>query len=506
MFRLIITIGVIFLFWGGNAMPSAQAVSNPAKIQPYLEQVKDRVTEYKLDNGMKFIILPEKEAPVISFVTYADVGGANEETGETGAAHFLEHLAFKGTSEIGTTNYQQEKDIIKRLDKVYQQLQTAQEKGNQSQVQQLQKQFSKLQQEASQYVVQNEYGKIVQTEGGVGLNAATSADYTVYFYSFPANKLELWMSLESERFLDPVFREFYKEKQVILEERRLRTENSPVGKMVEEFLGTAFTQHPYQRPVIGYEEDIRNLTRNDIRDFFETYYVPQELTMAIVGDVDPEQVKDLAEVYFGRFPSEKTPPKVTAEEPPQTESREVNLTLNSEPWYFEGYHRPAITHEDHVVYEVIANLLSNGRTSRLYQSLVQNKQVALSAKGLSSFPGNKFPNLVLFYALTAPNHTLEDLSEALTVEIEKLKTEPVASEELDRVKTQMQASLLRSLDSNEGMARQLAEYDAKTGSWENLFTELEAIASVTADDIQRVAKQTFTEDNRTIGRIQTEDN
>jgi predicted Zn-dependent peptidase len=217
-------------------------------------------------------------------------------------------------------------------------------------------------------------------------------------------------------------------------------------------------------------------------------------------------VKDLAEVYFGRFPREEKPPQVTAVEPPQTQTREVNLKLNSEPWYFEGYHRPAITDDDHVVYEVIANLLSNGRTSRLYQSLVQDKQVALSAKGLSSFPGDKFPNLVLFYALTAPNHTLEEVSEALTLEIEKLKTEPVSSQELERVKTQMQASLLRSLDSNQGMARRLAEYDAKTGSWENLFTELEAIAAVTPDDIQRVAKQTFTEDNRTIGRIQTEKN
>jgi len=300
--------------------------------------------------------------------------------------------------------------------------------------------------------------------------------------------------------------ESYKEQQVILEERRLRTENSPVGKMVEEFLGTAFTQHPYQHPVIGYEDDIRNLRRQDIRDFFETYYVPQALTMAIVGDVNPEQVKELAEVYFGRFPTEDTPPEVTAVEPPQTETREVNLELDSEPWYFEGYHRPSINHEDHVVYEVIANLLSNGRTSRLYQSLVQDKQVALSAKGLSSFPGDKFPNLVLFYALTAPNHTLEDVSEALTLEIEKLKQEPVSSQELDRVKTQMQASLLRSLDSNEGMARRLAEYDAKTGSWENLFTELEAIAAVTPEDIQRVAQTTFTKDNRTIGRIRSEKN
>lgn len=501
MLQIILSLTCIFLFWGTSLISAVEAVENQSSIQPYLERVKNRIIEYQLDNGMKFIILPEKEAPVISFVTYADVGGANEEEGKTGAAHFLEHLAFKGTSQIGTKNYQKEKQLIQQLDQVHQKLETAQKQGNSDQVQALQTQFEKLQAQAAQYVEQNEYGKIVQTEGGVGLNAATSADYTVYFYSFPSNKLELWMSLESERFLDPVFREFYKEQKVILEERRLRTDNSPVGKMVEEFLGTAFTTHPYQRPVIGYEEDIRNLNREDIRDFFETYYVPEELTMAIVGDVDPKAVKDLAETYFGRFYSQPTPPKVTAVEPPQTETREINLTLNSQPWYFEGYHRPAITDEDNVVYEVISRLLSDGRTSRLYQSLVEEKQVALSARGLSSFPGDKFPNLVLFYALSAPNHSLEEVSAALTLELEKLKTELVTSEELERVKTQMQASLLRSLDSNQGMARRLAEYEAKTGSWENLFRELEAISSVTAVDIQRVAKTTFTEDNRTIGRI-----
>lgn len=502
MLRLItLALIGILLFWGETNLPTAEAVTNTAKIKPYLEQVKKRIVEYKLDNGLKFIILPEKEAPVISFVTYADVGGANEEDGKTGAAHFLEHLAFKGTTQIGTKNYQKEKAILKRLDQVHSQLEIAQERGNEEQTQQLQAKFEKLQAQAAQYVEQNEYGKIVQTEGGVGLNAATSADYTVYFYSFPANKLELWMSLESERFLEPVFREFYKEQQVILEERRLRTENSPVGKMIEEFLGTAFTTHPYQRPVIGYKEDIPNLDRADIRSFFETYYVPENLTIAIVGDVDPQEVKALADVYFGRFSPQPKAPSVKKVEPPQTETREINLKLKSQPWYFEGYHRPAITDENHVVYEVISRLLSDGRTSRLYQSLVQEKQVALTARGLSSFPGNKFPTLVLFYALSAPNHTLEEVSEALTLEIEKLKNEPVSSEELERVKTQMQAGLLRSLDSNKGMARRLAEYEGKTGSWENLFRELEKIAAVTKEDIQRVANSTFTEDNRTVGRI-----
>jgi len=271
-------------------------------------------------------------------------------------------------------------------------------------------------------------------------------------------------------------------------------------------MGTAFTTHPYQHPVIGYEQDIKNMTRQDIRDFFNTYYVPQKYTFAVVGDVEPQQVQELAETYFGRFSKQPDPPKVTAVEPPQTETREVEVTFPTEPWYFEGYHRPDLNDDDHVVYEVITHLLSQGRLSRLYQSLVQEKQVALTAKGISSFPGNKFPNLVLFFALTTPNHSLEDVSQALRQELETLKTEPVTTEELERVKTQIQSNLLRSLDSNRGMARRLAEYDAKTGSWENLFAQLEKIKAVTADDIQRVAQETFTPDNRTIGRLLSEEN
>jgi predicted Zn-dependent peptidase len=437
----------------------------------------------------------------VSFVTYADVGGVDEPDGKTGVAHFLEHLAFKGTTRIGTRDYQAEKPLLDRLDQLFEQIQAAKAAGKQAEVAKLQAEFSKVETEATRLATQNELGQIVEQSGGVGLNAQTSTDATVYFYSFPSNKLELWMSLESERFLEPVFREFYKEKDVILEERRMRTENSPIGQMIEAFLDAAFNVHPYRRPVIGYDKDIRNLTREDVQQFFETYYVPSNLTIAVVGDVDPAQVKRLTQVYFGRFKAKPAPPEVTIVEPPQQQTREVMLQLASQPWYLEGYHRPAINHPDNVVYDIIERLLSDGRTSRLYKSLVEQKQVALSAQGFSGFPGDKYPNLMLLYALTAPRHTVDEVATALRGEIDRLKTEPVSAQELDRVKTQARAELLRSLDSNMGMAQSLVEYEVKTGSWRNLFKELEAIAAVTPADIQRVAEATFQPENRTIGRI-----
>ena len=499
---LVLTIFYWGLFPGVALARSATPSGQQSSIQPYLQQVIKNLTEFRLENGMKFIVLERHKAPVVSFLTYADVGGVDEPDGKTGVAHFLEHLAFKGTTKIGTKNFEQEQKILDQLDELASQIKSAKEAGKKDEVAKLEAEFKKQEKNASEFVIQNELGRIVEQSGGVGLNATTSTEATKYFYSFPSNKLELWMSLESERFLDPVIRrEFYKEKDVILEERRLRVENSPIGMMIEKFIDTAFTTHPYRRPVIGYDEDIRNLTPDDVQKFFESYYVPSNITIAVVGDVDSAEVKKLAQTYFGRY---KSRPKGKADipvEPNQTKTREVTVELPSQPWYLEGYHRPAIKHPDHAVYQIIARLLSDGRTSRLYKSLVEKQQLALTAEGFSGFPGEKYPNMMLFYALTAPGHTVDEVAQALRAEIEKLKTQPVLATELERVKTNARAGLLRSLDSNMGMAQQLLEYEVKTGSWRNLFKQLDELEAVKAADIQRVAKQTFTLENRTVGKL-----
>ena len=471
-------------------------------MQPYIDRAIDRISEFTLDNGIKFIVMERHQAPVVSFMTYVDVGAAEEPEGQTGAAHYLEHLAFKGTNDIGTTNYTAEKVAIERLDRAFNALQAAKAAGqSEDAIAPLQEAFAIAQDEASQYVVRNQMPQIVQKAGGVGLNATTSADATRYFYSFPSNKLELWMALESERFINPVFREFYEEKNVILEERRMRVDNRPIGKMIEVMLEKAFDVHPYRRPVIGYEADLDQMTRDQVTRFFETYYTPDRMTFAVVGDVDPATVQNMATTYFGRYPTRPEAPTVAAVEPPQTEPKEFNLELASQPWYLEGYHRPSIIHPDHLVYDMLDGILSGGRTSRLYQSLVEQQQIALAAQSLNTFPGDRFDNLLLFYVLTAPDHTLDEAQAAIAAELQRLTTEPVTQEELDRVKTQARAALLRRLASNQGMASLLPEYEAKTGSWRNLFADLKGIDAITADDVLRVAQTTFRPENRTIGRL-----
>ncbi|MEH2071094.1 MAG: pitrilysin family protein [Nostoc sp.] len=511
---LFISLLALLVFgWGLQpeiALAQTQTISPPAKtqmpaassIQPYLDRVIDQLTEFRLENNLKFIVLERHQAPVVSFLTYADVGGVDEPDGKTGVAHFLEHLAFKGTTRIGTEDYKAEKPLLERLEQLDAQIRAAKADGKKDEVVRLEAEFKQVESQAGKLVKQNELGRIVEQAGGVGLNATTSTEATRYFYSFPANKLELWMSLESERFLDPVIRrEFYKEKDVILEERRMRVDNSPIGLMLEKFTDAAYKVHPYRRPVIGYDKDIRNLTPEDVQKFFDAYYVPSNLAIAIVGDVNPAQVKQLAQIYFGRYRAKAKATEQIPVEPRQQQTREVSLELPAQPLYLEGYHRPSVTHPDNVVYEIIGSLLSDGRTSRLYKSLVEKQRLALNAQGFSGFPGDKYSNLMLFYALTAPGHTLDELAVALRQEIDKLKTQPVAAAELERVKTQARADLLRTLTSNSGMAQQLLEFEVKTGSWRNLFKQLDEIAAVTPNDIQRVAKATFTPENRTIGKL-----
>ena len=481
---------------------SPPAITAPASIQPYLDRVIQNVTEFQLDNGMKFIVLERHNAPVVSFLTYADVGGADELTGKTGISHFLEHLAFKGTTRIGTTDFAKEKPLLDRQDQLFEQLKTSKASQQDPQsTEKLQAEFQKIDQELLQLSKQNEFGQLIEQYGGVGLNATTAADATNYFFSFPSNKLELWMSLESDRFFDPVLREFFKEKAVILEERRMRIDNSPIGKLIEDYLQTAFKVHPYRQPVAGFSDDVTSMSRGDVQAFFKKFYTPDNLTFAIVGDVDPTTVKTLAQTYFGRIAKRVGPKRDIPVEPRQTATRSVELKLKSEPIYLEGYHRPSLNHPDNAIYEAIASLLSDGRTSRLYKSLVETQKIALTAEGFNGFPGDKYPNLIMFYALSAPGQTLESVQNGIQAEIQRLKTEPVSATDLSRIKTNARASLLRSLDSNSGMAQALMQYQIKTGTWRNLFKQLDAINAITPADIQRVATETFTPENRTIGKI-----
>jgi predicted Zn-dependent peptidase len=483
----------------------ASVASKSAQAQD-LAKFEERMTEFTLDNGLKFLILERHEALVISFHTYADVGAVDEVRGITGLAHLFEHMAFKGTKTIGTTDYEAEAETMAEIDEAFLALKAERRKGEQAdkaRLEQLQNRLKETQEKAQEHLVHDEYEEVFSREGSAGFNAYTSQDATQYIVSLPSNKIELWMMMESDRFANAVLREFYKEKDVVMEERRLSVESQPVGRLLEEFMGIAYKAHPYGDQVVGHMSDIATLTRTEAEAFFEKYYAPSNLTISIVGDVDPDQIKRLAEKYFGRIPSGPKPDPVETVEPPQLGERRVVVEDRAQPFVLIGYHKPDIHHPDDAVFDALTDIVGMGRTSRLYKSLVKEKKIAVYASGFQGMPGNKYPSLFLFYAYPARGRTNQESEEAIYDEIEKLKNELVSPEELAKAKTRARASLVRQLASNSGLAAQLTFYHVLTGDWRNLFKQLDKIDKVTAEDIQRVAKEYFTTKNRTVGIIKT---
>src|SRR6266851_5404521 len=464
-----------------------------------------RITVKKLANGMTVMVMERPEAPVFSFYTHVDAGSAQEVLGITGLAHMFEHMAFKGTNEIGTTNYPAEKAALAKVEETYAAYQKENEKEvgrDPKKVEQLAAAWKAAIEDANQYVIPNQFGEIVESQGGVGLNANTDLDETLYYYSFPENRLELWAYLESERFIHPVMREFYKERDVVMEERRMRTDSSPQGRLLEQFLAAAFVAHPYGRPVVGWPSDLRAFSATDAQNFFHKYYVPANVTVSVVGDVKAATAMPVIEKYFGRIPAGPEPEPLRTKEPPQRSLRQVVLHDKSQPLYIEGYHRPNFRDPDDAVYDVLSDLLSKGRTSRLYRSMVRDKQVALAAQG-GSFPGNKYPNLFYFFAVPSQGHTADEMAAPIHDEIDKLKTQDVSDDELKSIKTRAKADLIRGLGDNQGLASQLGEYQAMYGDWRELFRQIERIDAVSKADLRRVANKIFTEENRTVGLVET---
>ncbi|HEX7287059.1 MAG TPA: pitrilysin family protein [Candidatus Angelobacter sp.] len=473
----------------------------PALIAQDVASFEKNITVKKLPNGLTILVMERPEAPVFSFYTHVDVGSAQEVQGITGLAHMFEHMAFKGTDKIGTTNYPAEKvalAIVERAYTAYQHENMKEVGRDPKKVEQLKAEWEKAVQDADQYVVPNQFGEIVESQGGVGLNASTDWDETTYLYSFPENRLELWAYLESERFLHPVMREFYKERDVVMEERRMRTDSSPQGRLIEQFLAAAYVAHPYGRPVVGWPSDLRAFSATDAANFYRKYYVPANMTVAVVGDVKASQVIPVVEKYFGRIPAGPAPEPLRTVEPQQRALREVVLHDQSQPFYIEGYHRPNFRDPDDAVYDVLSDLLSKGRTSRLYRSLVRDKQIALAAQG-GTFPGNKYPSLFFFFAVPNQGHTAREMAGPIHDEIEKLKTQDVSDEELQSIKTRAKADLIRGLNDNQGLAAQLAEYQAFYADWRELFRQIDRIDKVSKADIKRVANKIFTQENRTVG-------
>ncbi|MBD0305632.1 MAG: insulinase family protein [Nitrospiraceae bacterium] len=467
----------------------------------------DRVIEHRLANGLTLLMVERHQSPVVSINVTFGVGGINEHNGMTGIAHLYEHMAFKGTRTLGTKDYERERPYLEELDRLNQEIERGREqlrgKGQDDSpdLKRLRQAFKEAQDRAAEWVIGNELAQLYQRHGAVGLNASTGKDITRYTMSLPANRLPLWAAVEADRMAHPVLREFYKERAVVMEERRLRTEDSPSGLLYEAFTAAAFQAHPYGFPTIGWSSDIQSLTPAETEQFFRTYYGPANAVVAIVGDINPPDVIALIERTFGAIAATPPPPSVVTIEPTQRGERRVEVEFDAEPVVLIGYHKPALGHPDDYVFDVIDSVLSEGRTSRLYTRLVRETRVAASVDTISSFPGSRAPNLFVISATPLAPHTTRDVETAVEQELDRLKTEPVTAPELEKVLNNLDAELLRSLRSNSGLASQLAFFQTIAKDWRYLLTARDRIAAVSPEDIQRVAGQYLVRSNRTVASL-----
>lgn len=456
--------------------------------------LRDRVKRIVLDNGLTVLLLNRKGAPVFSAQIKVRVGNIEEEAGAHGLAHFFEHMAFKGTDKIGTCDYEKERKLLEAIFKIGTRIVQMRKAGKDpSEYADLVKKRDQLRAQQDKYVVKNEFTKIYQRVGGIDLNATTSNDFTTYYISLPANMMELWAYMESERLRKPVLREFFTEVDVVAEERRMRLDNTPQGQLYEAYLGKAFDKSPYRIAVIGPAADIQNYTPGVARAFYEKYYIPSRMVVAVVGHFDLKEAERILRRYFGRLTARADPGDAFGGEnfDPATFPRETTVTGPERPRFYLGYHRPAHPHPDDIVFDVIQNLLCEGRTSRLYKKLVLEEKSAAYVACYVSVPGARLDSLFTFFAMPLEGHTNRDLKDKIKKELTRLADKGPTDKELQKIKNNIDAELIYSLESNAELAAQLAFYESLTGNWEYLYELQDRIHKMTIADVRRVAAKYF---------------
>jgi predicted Zn-dependent peptidase len=493
---------VVLIAGGASAQGlRAQAVPIDAD-EARSERVGDDlpVRRVVLENGMRLLVLPRPGMPTVSFVMQFGVGGVNETPGTTGIAHLLEHMLFKGSETIGTTDVDAERALFRSMDALHDELLAAEQVGDEARVAELSAEIDALEDRARAHVVPNEYDRILTRAGARGLNAMTTSESTTYFVELPANRAELFFALESDRMSKPVFREFYSERDVVMEERRMRVDTSPAGALYEAHLRAAFTRHPYGQPVVGTMADLRSLRRSDVADYYRRFYGPRNAVLAVVGSVDPQRIEEWAQSYFGSIPAGERPAPVRVVEPPQTAERRVEVEWDARPSLRIGWHVPAASHDDGPALAVLSALLTGGRTSRLHRALVTQDRLATSVYS-SMGPGSLHPRLFQIDAVPIHPHSTQEIETEIYAHIEVLIEEGPTEAEVERVRNQIEAGAVRRIQSNLGLAFQLADSESLWGDWRETFRASARLRAVTPADVRRVVATYLVADNRTVATL-----
>lgn len=473
-----------------------QAQSSSHQSRSALSAMLEKVSAFTLPNGVRVLMYRRGEAPVFAGAVIVRVGGSDEQPGITGVSHLFEHMAFKGTTEIGTKNYARERVLLEELEEIA--LRTNGATGPFSEPDR--QRWQEIQAELQTIWVPEEFTRVVEGRGANGLNATTDKELTRYFVSLPRPALELWAFLESERILNPVMRQFYQERDVVLEERRMRFDDDPTGKLYESLLATAFTVHPYRSPVIGYQRDISTLTARQTDEFRRRYYVGQNIVVALVGDVHPERDRGLVEKYFGRIPRGELPPRLTVVEPPQQSERLVRVEHPGSPEVMIAYHKPNYPHPDDPAISILSEILAGSRVSPLYTSLVQREQIAVSVD-TEEGPGFAYPNLLIFHGALRQPHTTDEFMKSFDRALDDFVQRGPTQEQLDIAKRAVAMAYLSRMGTSMAIALDLASSEILYGDWKAGVLWYDQAMAVTREDVHRVAKQYIARSSRTIAKL-----
>ncbi len=476
------------------------------------EKPRIEVEEWTMSNGMKWLLFERHDAPTVATGWVARVGSANERPGITGLSHFFEHMMFKGTKTIGTKDIaldlkliEEQEQVREEMRKEMSEMRARLRRGEISSMddpeaktpryKELEAKFDALVLQQRDNIIKDQMDQIYTRNGGEFLNASTNEDWTVYFMRLPKNKLELWAWLESDRLLNPVFREFYSERDVVFEERRLRTESTPLGKFDEEFNAMFWEAHPYSWPVVGWASDLPMYTLSQAKDYFATYYAPNNITGVLVGDFKTAEVKPLLERYFGRLKRGPEAPEVLTLEPKSLAEKRLYAEAETSPTVRVWWQGVPMVHKDFPVLDLMTDILS-GRTGRLTKALVLDQKIANNAAAYVN--GQKYGGYIGAEVTVKDGQEPAKVEAALYEVLDKLKTELVPDEELQKVKNQAKADAYRRLSSGTFIMFQLLQYEG-TGDWKRINTQAEQVDAVTAADIQSAAKQYFTKEARSVG-------
>ncbi len=461
------------------------------------DSLQKKVQKITLDNGLRIVFVKNDVAPVFSAQVWVKVGGADELVGASGAAHLLEHMAFKGTETLGTKDLATELPLIGEYDTLFEKEREEKTEAGQGKLREIE---SKLEDIWDIGAFTSQY----QTRGASGLNAGTSKDYTVYTVSLPSSELEFLFSIESERLLKPVFRQFYKELDVVHEERRMRTDDNPSGKLYEALLATAYWDHPYGVPTIGWKQDLSNLVKSDAEYLHKTFYRADNIVITIVGDVTASEVERLAKKYFGRLPKPDTElPRQRVYPAKQAGERSAKVLFASEPEFMVAYHIPTAPDPASLHFNLISSILDDGRSSIFQKTLVRDEQIMVSVSS-GEAPGSRYDPVFIVHGTPRSHVPVDEAVKRIQSILEGLGGSLLTEELLDAARKRLKVQILHRLQSNSGLARTLGVNELLFDGWETFFKDLEDIEKVTLEEVQETARKYFTVNNRTLVEIRQE--